>query len=325
LGAVVLIVVVAVTVGATLLFTGGGSSDDPPTATSSTPTTSGVASDIASANDKGPVEIITDDPTCAPWTPINDTLANRQDNGWRNRDSSVPAVAWSADVRAIFQEVGAAFDAAADQTVPLVKLTPHRVMRELYEQFIAYARAYADSLPTYTEPDNHLATVAVAATLALTYICNADKSGSAAARAPLVGDVDAPSTTSTPRPVKPTEFLASSNPVCREWSTAVNQFNTDVAEWTKTDPTIPVAQWSPELKSLTEAAVPVLGGFADTMQTLALRSENPTLQDFAALSAVYLDAFVKALPTYVPNDQYLYSVAMQASALINEACLAVES
>ena len=39
---------------------------------------------------------------------------------------------------------------AADQTVNLVKMTPHRVMRELYEQFIAYARAFADAVPTYT-------------------------------------------------------------------------------------------------------------------------------------------------------------------------------
>ena len=61
----------------------------------------------------------------------------------------------------MFREVGSAFDAAARQTVPLVRLTPHRVMRELYEQFIAYARAYADSLPTYTEADNHLASIAV--------------------------------------------------------------------------------------------------------------------------------------------------------------------
>ena len=37
----------------------------------------------------------------------------------------------------------------------LAKLTPHRVMRELYEQFIAYARAYSDAVPTYTKPDNH--------------------------------------------------------------------------------------------------------------------------------------------------------------------------
>ncbi len=45
---------------------------------------------------------------------------------------------------------------AADQTVQLVKLTPHRAVRELYEQFIAYARAYIAAIPTYTASDNHL-------------------------------------------------------------------------------------------------------------------------------------------------------------------------
>ncbi len=50
---------------------------------------------------------------------------------------------------------------AADQMVALAKLTPHRVMRELYEQFIAYSRAYADRIPTYTPPDDNLALVAV--------------------------------------------------------------------------------------------------------------------------------------------------------------------
>ena len=105
----------------------------------------------------------------------------------------------------------------------------------------------------------------------------------------------------------------------------MDQFNADTAEWTKTDPTIPVAEWSPELKSLTDAAVPALSSFADAMQMLGSRSENPVLQDFAALGAIYLRAFVEALPTYGPDDQFLYSVAMQASVVINEACLAVGS
>ena len=77
LGALVLLVVVAVSVGATLLFTRGGSGDAPPIETSGPPTTSGVASDVASANDVGPADVITEDPTCAPWGPIGDTLAGR--------------------------------------------------------------------------------------------------------------------------------------------------------------------------------------------------------------------------------------------------------
>ena len=47
----------------------------------------------------------------------------------------------------MYETVGKAMDNAADQTVSLVKATPHRVMRELYEQFIAYARAFDQAIP----------------------------------------------------------------------------------------------------------------------------------------------------------------------------------
>ncbi len=47
----------------------------------------------------------------------------------------------------MYEAVGKAMRNAADQTVNLVKVTPHRVMRELYEQFIAYARAFTDNIP----------------------------------------------------------------------------------------------------------------------------------------------------------------------------------
>lgn len=325
LGAVVVVVVVAVSVGATLLFTGGNSNDTPPTVKSSPPSTAGVASDIASANDKGPVKVITEDPTCAPWTPINDTLADRQSNGWRNRDPAVPSVAWSADVRAIFREVGTAFDAAADQTVPLAKLTPHRVMRELYEQFIAYARAYADSIPGYTARDNHLANVAVSTTYVLINICNAAENDSAAARGPLVSPADTPTITGPPTdPSRPRQFLTSVDPVCLEWTSMVADINLAVADWARTDPGLPVDQWSTEQQALTKAVTPALRQNADAMQALGERSDNPVLQDFAILAAIYQRAFLQALPTYGPNDQYLYNTAAQTEALINAACLAVE-
>ena len=64
-------------------------------------------------------------------------------------------------MRAQYEAVGQAMRSAADQMVPLVKLTPHRVMRELYEQFIAYSRAYAERIPTYTPQDDNLALASV--------------------------------------------------------------------------------------------------------------------------------------------------------------------
>src|ERR1700754_5066465 len=65
-GGIALLAVIAVTVVITVLVvdknSGGGESPTP---------TNGSASDFASANDKGPVGIITEDPTCAAWNRIN--------------------------------------------------------------------------------------------------------------------------------------------------------------------------------------------------------------------------------------------------------------
>jgi hypothetical protein len=117
---------------------------------------------------------------------VLNTLACRQDNGWLQRGPAIPANAWAPEQRAQHEAVGQAMRSAADQTVPLAKLTMHRVMRELYEQFIVYARAYVDRIATYTAPDDNLASIANSASGALGGICTAATNGSAAARGPLV-------------------------------------------------------------------------------------------------------------------------------------------
>ncbi len=70
--AIAVLLVIGVTIGATLLFTRGGGGTGP------TPTTSGAPSDIASANDTGPVAIITDEPTCNAVNDINNSTGRRQ-------------------------------------------------------------------------------------------------------------------------------------------------------------------------------------------------------------------------------------------------------
>jgi len=137
-GGIALLTVIAVTVVVTVLLVRKDSGN------SSTPTTSSAPlSDIASANDKGPATIITEDPTCASTKPILDTLAGQQQNGWDKRDPSIAASAWTPAVRAQYDAVGQAMRGAADQIMALAKVTPHRVTRELYEQYIAYSTAYA--------------------------------------------------------------------------------------------------------------------------------------------------------------------------------------
>jgi hypothetical protein len=156
--AIAVLLVIGVTIGATLLFT-RGDGDTPPV-----PSTSAAPGDIASASDTGPVSIITEEPTCQTFNGINNALAGVEANGWSSQRSALgPASDWTPDQRAQVEAVATAMRNASDQSVALAKQTPNRVVRELYEQFIAYGRSYADNIDTYTPTDNHLASVNVSA------------------------------------------------------------------------------------------------------------------------------------------------------------------
>lgn len=287
IGAVALVAVIAVTVVITVTFmkssstgSGGGRSGG---------TTSAAPSDVASANDTGPVGIITEDPSCAPWGPIQSLLAGASHNGWAERNQSLPASAFTPEMRAQYEAVGKASRKAADQAAPLAKMTTHRVMRELYEQFIAYSRAYADSvsnLSTYRPADDNLAQASAAAANVLGYICGSVSSGAAAARASLVPPPAAPKSVAPIGDLSnPQRMFATPDGVCKNLKPTLDQLlqNADFKNWAKTDPNIPVSAWSPELESLTTVVIAVMSSTADALQNLAQRSSNPMVQDFIML------------------------------------------
>lgn len=287
---------------------------------------SGETYGLASANDKGPVNIITEDPTCAAWGPINQTFVDIQKKGWDRRDPSIAAPNWTPEVRGAYERVAEAASEAADQTVALSKLTPHRVMRELYEQFIAYARAYSEAVPSYRPADNHLAGVTVTTSSVLVYICSAITSGSAEARAPLI---DSPSPPAEFAPISnpndPQKFMATIDDTCAEWNQLLNKFNVDTKPWQAVDTGTAVTTWSPEQRAVAEEVVPVMNEFADDVQSLGERSSNPILQDFAILAAQYRRAFAQALPTYTPSDVYLDLASYRTTSIIYEACESAEA
>jgi hypothetical protein len=323
LGAVALVAVIGVTVAVTLSVTGGGSGENP--STTSPTSGNGANSEIASAGDKGPATIITEDPTCAPVRPILETGASQQRNGWDTRDPSIPASAWTPAVRAQYEAVAQSMRSLADQMVPLVKLTPHRVMRELYEQFIAYSRAYADRVPTYTPADDNFALVANTANDAIGYICAAISYESAPARGPVLPPAEAPSQVAPlGNPAEPQQFLTEPNPVCADWVAASNEFSNDTVAWLATNPDIPASQWAPDQRAINDAVAPVMSAFADKLQLLGERSGNPILQDFATLSAQYRHAYVQALPSYTPADKYLANAALKLGGVVRAACQAAE-
>jgi hypothetical protein len=290
-------------------------------------TSGSAAASIASANDDGPVTVITEDPSCATWTPIYSTLSQITDqNGWDKRDPSIPAPAWTGEQRTLYQETATAMRHAADQTVAPAKLTPHRVMRELYEQLIAYWRAYADSTAAYTPIDDQLARVTTVAARAVGAICDSITHGSAASRGPLVAAPKPPTHPSPPGdPAKPERFLTSSNSICGDWKAEGDAFNSATADWRKIDTGIPAGQWTPEQRALNDAAGPLITASDDKFEQLGRRSGNPTLEDFAVLTAQYGDAFVQSLPTYVAADDYLYSLTNYSTGVVAAACRAVGS
>lgn len=323
IGAVALIAVIAVTAVVAVSCTKSSGGSEKPTAAT---TTSGApTSDFASANDTGPVSVITEDPSCAPWMPILNTLAAVESNGWKERDPTLPASVWGPDVRTQHMAVADAMRSAAEQTTPLAKLTTHRVMRELYEQFIAYAGAYADRVPIYTPPDNQLALTAVGAAEVLSHVCQSITYGSAAARAPLIQPAEPPTAVSPPSNLdNPVRFLQSPNAVCPDLKRAVDAFNAtpEVAAWKGTDANIPASDWTPELQATATALKPVMLSWADELDKIGRKSSNSTLEDFTTLASQYQRAYVQSLPTFARPDENLYDTSRLTAPMIVSACAA---
>ena len=323
MGAVGAVAVLATVVAVVLLFGGGGSGMPKGAQSDNGPGQEGAAA-VASAKDTGPVAVITEDPSCAAWTSINNELAHSGDGLWNERDRSVPASAWTPKLRAQFIAAAQSMRGAAAQAVGLVKLTPHRVMRELYQQFIAYARAYAERVPKYTPADNNLAGAANSASSALGSICAAITDGPAAARGPLVPPAAPPSDIApVGNPANPQPFLTTTNPVCDDWKSALDQFAKDTAAWQKMDPNIPAIYWNREQKAVNYGVAQVMNSYAGKLEQLARQSDNAVWQDLANLSAQYRRAFVVSLPTYTPTDNHLANAANYASTTILGACAAV--
>ncbi|WP_234783716.1 hypothetical protein [Mycolicibacterium celeriflavum] len=256
--------------------------------------------------------------------PINDTFADITKRGWNKRDPAIPATQWTPDQRALYEEVGEAARDAADQAVPLAKLTPHRLMRELYEQFIAYARAYSDLVPNYVPRDDHVSGVVITISGALTFVCSAIEWQSAQARSPLIPAPLAPSEIAPlSDPANPERFLITTDPTCPDWARLLDEFDADTKDWQALDPNIPAGRWTPEQRGVVEAVIPVMKELADDIQDIGSRSNNLLLRDFAVFAAQYRRAYAAALPTYTAADSYLATASLRVTSALYEACEAV--
>lgn len=321
--ALTLVAVIAVTVACTMWFTRRGSDSQAANAGGSSQGPNGANGEIASANDTGPVAIITEDPTCSKWVDMQNQ-ASAQLTDWAKRDASIPASAWTPEQRQIYETAARVFRAEAEQLVPLVRETPHRVVREIYEQVIAYDRAYADAIQNFTPSDDRLAIASNGLSTAQFNICQAITNYSAASRGPSVPPAAQP-TAIAPMgdPAKPQKFLIAPTQTCSKVNAWVKHIQNELEQWFKTDPSIPASQRGSADTVLWDMAATVLGKGADELDLVARASGNAVMEDFLILSAQYFRGYVEAIPSYTGADRQLYEVGQKTVVAVRAACNAL--
>lgn len=294
-------------------------------------TTTAPVGNWASANDTGPVTLVTEDPTCRAWTPIGQALVSSPIEGWdashpgQPHPLKTPGNTWTPEQRKVMQATANAYRTAAVKSAALARTTPHRVMREFYEQFIAYARAFADIIGDRFVPTNGTGATAESAYNALISICSTVDTGAAKARSALVAAPPAPKQTAPPQdPANPQRFLTTADlSNCGELISKFKAFksNPTVLDWAKNGSTLPADLWSPEQRALADTVAALMLRLADDTEQIAGRSNNPVVQDFAIFAAQYQRAFAKALPTYGARDAELDGAAGYTREMLNDACL----
>lgn len=315
-----LVAVIAVSVVATVLVlrpeSGGGGGSTPPAQNGN--------SEFASANDTGPVNIITDDPTCAAWSRVaRDYVAQADSVKWADRDGSVPASAWTPAQHAMYQKISKALNTAADLTSGLMKQTPHRVMRELYGQFIAYSKGFVETIPTYNGSFNGMTAVISGLVSSASNICAAIEYKSVQSVSPLVSVPSPPGNAATPSS-EPRRFLETENSACGEWISVTDQYRADTEAWRGIAANIAASEWTTEQKSIYDGVIPVMRSYADTVERIGRESGNSVFEDISVLSAQYTRAYILAIPNYAPADNFLSQTALHLSSTIYSGCEAVK-
>lgn len=321
--ALAFLAVIAVAVAATVWFTHrgpntkGGNADGGAVAVNAP-----AAGDVASAMDTGPVGVITEDPTCERFVEIENRVGSQLAN-WNDRDASVPASAWTPQQRQMFESAARIINLEADQLVPLARETPHRVMRELYTQVIAYDRAYAGAVANYTPAVDRLVIVSNGLSAGALGVCLAIRDLTAANRGPSTPPAAAPSAVApVGDPDHPEKFMTTPFGGCEKLASVLAGFQMELQAWIKTDPNIPASQLSSADRVLFDMAAKVMSRVADDLDDIGRASGNPIVEDFLVLSAQYYRAYVSSVPTYTSADHHLYDVARQTSSAVKNACSA---
>lgn len=87
-------------------------------------------------------------------------------------------------------------------------------------------------------------------------------------------------------------FITSPGDTCTYWTDRESQYTFATIDWAGLDTGVLCSQWTPAQRSLQQSAVSHLADWADDMEAAGEQSNNPVFDDFAALAALYIRAYV---------------------------------
>lgn len=245
------------------------SSTGSPTSTPSAappPTTTTAATGTAVPPTTDAITAVVSDPTCGSMEEIDREL------DVATRDLPIATMyssaEWSPEQRDVMNRAAAATRTAADRLVPYIEQTPNRLVRQLYEQYIAYNRAFATSVPKYVPALGRYYYAAGMVAFAVSAICRVVQDGKPDVYAAQIAPVDV----GQPPPAPPADpanaplMLTAPLPNCSEWRPAL--------------PTSLSGDLTSDRAKGNDYAEVILG--------LGRQSGNALVYDFAGFAAYYL-------------------------------------
>jgi hypothetical protein len=90
------------------------------------------------------------------------------------------------------------------------------------------------------------------------------------------------------------------------------------------DPNQPASSWNAEQRAEATAIASTFAANASELANLGVQAKNPVVNDFASMASKYQEAYAQAIPSYMPEDNYLNSVAATLVLAVEEACAATQ-
>ncbi|ORV83455.1 hypothetical protein AWC12_26255 [Mycolicibacterium iranicum] len=231
-------------------------------------------------------------------------------------DRTTPGDRWNSEQRRIFQGAGDSMSKAVNAFEQIRPNARSLLLQELISQAVIYFRAYVDSLPTYTAEDRYSANAAVNFANAVTYLCSAVS---------LVQKIEfqgAVRVSSIAPPAIQVNAIPESPEPCADFMALLDLQNTVLRGWSETDSARPATQWTPQEKALNNAARAVLLKDSEQFRRLADKYSGSVFADLVFTQAAYMRAYADAIPTYVPDDNWLWKVSTGLGGGLGAACKA---